>query len=363
MKEELIKIDLVKLIPDTHKKFSIADLSSLGALGSSLCQFIQSIAKPGGEGIYKVTFPQGFSNMALSKFKDENAFMGSGMVDGSFKQARLTKMFGDPTQMFIAMALVSIQSKINEIGEMQREILDFMYEKEEAKLSGNLKLLNKAVEDYKLNRENQSFIDQMRNQVGNIKREASQSEELYQEQIRRIIETDDPIHVISKANELVNKLRRNMRNFHFAFYVRNYAEFLEVFLHENFTEENLNHVRDCFIADMDAYDRQYLKCYEWAKHYLESAIGHIISPALKGFDEAYAKVLSHVPLHLDRYFNADAEKYVSKDTQLQRISQDKESGLVTFVDSIKQIKLLQDEPVDLYIEGDRVYIAEGKEEE
>lgn len=362
MEEALIKIDQVGIIPDTCKAIPISDFSSLGAAGSSLRQFVQSIAKPGGEGIYKVTFPQGFNDMTLSKFKNENAFIGSGMVDGSFKQARLTQMFGDPTQVFIAMALMSLQSKLNEINEMQREILDFMFDVEEAKLAGNLTIINKSVEDYKLNNENQSFNKQMLVQVGNIKREASQSEELYKKQILKIIETEDSFHAISKANDLVNKLRRNMRNYHLAFYIRSFTEFLEVFLMENFSEKNLNYVRDRFIAEKNAYDNQFRKCYTWSKQYLESAIGHGISPALKSFDEAYAKILSHVPFHLDRYFSADANKYISADTQLKQISTDKESGTGAFIDSIKLIKRLQDKPVEMYIEGEIVYISDEKGE-
>lgn len=362
MEEALIQIDQVEIIPDTHKEIPVSDFSSLGAAGSSLHQFVQSIAKPGGEGIYKVTFPKGFSDMTLSKFKNEDAFMGSGIMDGSFKQARLTQVFGDPTQIFIAMALMSIQSKLNEINEMQHEILDFMFDVEESKLAGNLSVLNKTIDDYKLNKENRSFIKQMLAQIGNIKREASQSEELYKTQILKIIETEDSFHAISKANDLVNKLRRNMRNYHLAFYIRSYTEFLEVFLIENFSEKNLNHVRDRFIAEKKAYDKQYLECYEWAKHYLDSAVGHGISPFLKGFDKAYEKVLIHVPFHLDRFFSADAEKYVSTDTQLERISTDKKCGTGTFVDSIKRIKRLQEEAVELYIDGEKVYMVDGKDE-
>lgn len=364
MEDALVKVEKVELIPDTYREIPATDFSSLGAAGSSLHQFVQSIARPGGEGIYRVTFPQGFKNMTLSKFNDEQAFMGSGLVDGSFKQARLNQIPCDPTQMFIAMALMSISSKLSEISAVQREILSFMFDVEESKLAGNLNILNKMVEDYKLNSGNQTFLDHMLEQAGNIKREAAQSEELYKKQILNILDTKaDSIHVVSEANDKVNKLRRNMRDYHLAFYIRSYTEFLEVFLINNFSEENLSHVQDCFLSEKAEYDALYSKCYEWAKKYMNSAIGHhIAAPALKGFDEGYAKVLSHIPGGLDRHFTADAQKYVSAETQLKRISKDKKSGTMEFMDSIKQMKKLQNEPVEMYLEGETVYIADGKEE-
>ena len=363
MEDALMKVEKVELIPETHREIPDSDFSSLGAAGSAFRQFAQSIGRPGGEGIYRLTFPHGFSDMTLSKFKNENAYMGSGLVEGSFKQARLNQISADPTQMFIAMALMSIQSKLNEIGEMQREMFDFMLDVEETKLTANLNTLNKMIDDYKLNSANQVFINQLLAQVGNIKREVSHGEELYKKQIEKIIATEDTLHVVSSANDLVNKLRRNLRDYHLAYYVRSYAEFVEVFLIRNFTEENLKHIRERFISEKDAYDEVYSESYKWSEKYLRSAIGQkVAAPVLKGIDEVYEKGLSHLPFHLDRFFKADADKYVPIETQLEQISKDEDSGTEAFADSIKQMEFIQKEPVEMYLEGEKVYIANGKEE-
>ncbi len=300
--------------------------------------------------------------MKLSKFKNENAFMGSGVMDGSFKQARLTQVAPDPTQMFIAMALVSIQSKLNEISETQREILNFMFDKEEAKLAGNLKVLNQTVDDYKYNSDDISYKKHMLSHVGNIRREASQSEELYKKQVFQILLSDKTFHTVGKANDLVNKLRKYLQNYHLAFYIRTYTEFLEIFLIGNFSEENLIHIRDRFIAEKEAYDKQYLECCKWTKNYLESAFGQSFSPILNDIDELYAKAFSHVPGHLDRFFKADASKYVSTDTQIKKLSVYKKSGTAPFIDSINRIKRLQNDPVELYIKDKEVYIVDEKVE-
>ena len=362
MEDALIKIEQVELIPETHKEAPISDFSSLGAAGSSLHQFVQSIARPGGEGIYKVTFPKGFSDMTLSKFKNENVFMGSGITGRSFKQARLTQIPANPTQVFIAMALINIQNKLNEINEMQHEMLDFMYDVEEAKLMGNLSDLNKLVDDYKRNSDNQTFLNHMLDQVGSIKNDASKSEHLYKKKIQDILETEDSFHGTRKANDQVNKLRRFLRNYHLAFYIRSYTEFLEIFLIKNFSEANLTHVRERFITEKAAYDELYANCYEWSKKYLGTAIDRKTSSFFKKWDDLYAKAASHLPGHFERYFSADAEKHVSVNTQMERISQDKEGGTTAFVESIKRIERLQNQPVIMYLKGDNIYIESGKEE-
>lgn len=360
-KEALIKIEQVNLIPDTHKEIPVPDLSSLGAAGSSVKQFVQSIAKPGGEGIYKVTFPNGFKDMTLSKFNGEDAYLGSGMMDGSFKQARLNQISCDPTQMFVAMALMSIQSKLNEIQETQQEILNFMFDVQEAKLAGNLQILNDAVDDYKQNSDNETFKKQMLTQVGNIKREASQGEKLYEKQIRTILDIPNSIHMVSGANKYANKLRKNLRNYHLAFYIRSYAEFLEVFLIGNFSEDNLSHLRGRFLSEGKAYSKLYTECYTWAEKYLHSAIGKKIAPLLKGFDGLYEKGLNHLPGCFGRFFKADAEKYEDSHIQLEHIQQDKEGGTTEFVESLIKMVSLQKGPVDIYFEDGKLYIAENEE--
>ena len=361
MEDALIRIEQVNLIPDIYKGVPVSELSSLGTIGSSLHQFVQSIARPGGEGIYKVTFPKGFEDMTLSQFHGEDAYMGSGVTDGSFKQARLKQLSADPTQVFVAMALISIQKKLNTIQETQQEILNFMFDVQETKLAGNLKVLNKTVEDYKYNCENESFIRQMLAQVGNIKREASQSEELYKKQIISIINTPESIHLVSKANDLMNKLCRDFRNYHLAFYTRSYTEFLEVFLMKNFTESNLQHLRERFTVEKNTYNEFYLRCYRWAEKYLNSAFGKKLAPFLRGFDELYAKGLSHVPGHLDRFYKADAYRYESAPIQLTRIKQDEECGITAFEESIAKMLLLKNESVELYVEDGKLYIADDME--
>ena len=108
---ELAKIEQVEMVPATHNPVPVADLPSLGVAGESLQQLIQSIKAPGGEGIYRVTFPKGFDG-TLSRFKNEDAFLGSGISDGNMAQARLNQIHIDPTQMFMAFALMNIQNRL-----------------------------------------------------------------------------------------------------------------------------------------------------------------------------------------------------------------------------------------------------------
>lgn len=135
-----------ELISTNFKTVSISDVPSLGAIGSAIHNFVGSQSKVGGEGIYKVTFPGGFDG-TLSKFKNENAFLGSGISNEKMAQARLTQVHFDPTQMFIAFALMGIQYQLGEIQATQQEILNFLANQEESKLKGYLTTLNDAIEE------------------------------------------------------------------------------------------------------------------------------------------------------------------------------------------------------------------------
>ncbi|WP_329885830.1 hypothetical protein [Pseudoramibacter faecis] len=346
-----------ELISTNFKIVSISDVPSLGAIGSAIHNFVGSQSKVGGEGIYKVTFPGGFDG-TLSKFKNENAFLGSGISNEKMAQARLTQVHFDPTQMFIAFALMGIQYQLGEIQATQQEILNFLANQEESKLKGYLTTLNDAIEECQINWNNKDFVEQKKKEISQIKTGVNSSENFYKKEIEDILSTPNLPHTMSKANKVIQKLIRDIRDYHLAFYVKNYTMYFETILTENFSKENLGLISDRFQKNTDDYLQLIKHTKDWISDYLGSSIDYAFGRVYRWADSVCEKASHKIPADVDKIYTNDKEKYVSKETQMERIEQDEDPGITMFSKSMFKIETLHDRQVVFYVEGDNVYLPE-----
>lgn len=355
-------VELVDLtedeIPKDYYKVSVDDLSSLGLAGDSLQKFIQTGVKPGGEGIYKVTFPEGFEGTSLSHFKDEDAYLGSGIKDGKMTQARLRQVTFDPTETFMAFALMSIQHKLNEISEVQHEILDFLYAEKESELSGDLKLLDQVLEDYKFNWNDDESVKHDLMQVANVKKDALQNVDLYRSQINEIKDAPVLPHAMIAANKQITKMQRFMQNYHSAVYIYAYSIYIEDLLLKKFDDANISNVRNRLENEAKDYSVFIQECFDWINRYLTSSIDYAIGPAYRGFDKVYESILKRIPSHFDfdKVFAGDHDKFLSADERLKKSEHDKNSDINVFANALDEIEYLKQNQLQMYIKGNNMYI-------
>lgn len=344
-------------IPKNYYKVSVNDLSSLGLAGDSLQKFIQTGVKPGGEGIYKVTFPEGFDG-SLSHFKNEDAYLGSGIKDGKMAQARLRQVTFDPMETFMAFALMNIQHKLNEISEVQHEILDFLYAEKESELSGDLKLLDQVLDDYKYNWNDDESVKHDLMQVAAVKKDALSSVDLYKSQINEIKNAPILPHPMIAANKQIVKMQRFMQNYHSAIYIYAYSIYIEDLLLKKFDAANISNVRDRIENEAEDYREFIQECFDWIDKYLSSSIDYAIGPAYRGFDKVYESVLKRIPsqFDFDKLFAGDHDRFLSVDERLKKSEHDKNSGVNVFADALSEIDYVKQNQLQMYIKGNNMYI-------
>ena len=372
MGNELIEVPMeVELLDTTIEKVQAAgyvavpftEISSYGLVGNELLKMVETIRTPGGEGIYRVTFPKGASE-TLSKFKDENAFFGAIRADKGFGgQARLTQLSFNPEQVFMAIALMDISIKLQEILETQKIMLEFLYAKEEAKIYGNFSMLNEAIQNYRYNWDQEKYIDQNIGLVRNIKNDMYKSIDLSKRQIQDILATPDDLHFVKSAGKKVQRLVRLIRNYHDAQYLLSYATFFETLLLKNFREENLDNIRNTLIAHANEYRALYQKSSSWAEHYITSSVNYKVAPVLFATDKMFEKGLKKIPIGLDKPYGAESELYRPVEEQVAPFGRYKETGTSVFAEEVKKINTINNCEVDMYIDGDNVYLLEDASNE
>lgn len=339
----------------------ISDLASLGLVGENLSDFINMNIKPGGEGLYMVRFPEGF-NGTLSHFKHENAYMGSGIKDRRMAQARLTQVPFDPMKMFVAIAFLNIQQKLNEISETQHEILEFLQAEKESELSGAIVSINEIFQDLPLNWDKKDFISQKISVVGDIKREIQNNVSLYYRQIHATMDTLNLPHVVAVANKKISKLLRDVRNYHNSVYILAYATYIETILLGNFNKDNLQNIVGRLDSYKDKYDHTIDKCHKWISGYLGSSVDYKVAPGLKALDDGFATLLKRAPFDFDKLYSADSEQYVDVKTQTKRLDSISSGSISKFAESVKQIDYIHNDLSEIYVDADNIYIPERKEE-
>ena len=366
MKNDMIKVPMEVELLDTTKEELVAsgysavpfaEISSYGLVGSELLKMAETIKTPGGEGIYRVTFPKGACG-TLGQFKDEKAFFGTISTGKGFgNQARLTPVSFSPEQVFMAIALMDISNKLQEILKSQKRIEELLFAKEEAIITGNFSALSEAIESYKYNWDQQIFVDQNLGLIGEIKLKMYESIDLYKHQIENILTIPNDLHRMNTAGEKVQELYRLVGNYCHAVYVLSYATFFETLLHRNFREKNLNNIKKTINNYAQEYRRVYKRSIKWAEDYLTSPLSYKIRPVLFALDDAYVQVIK-LFRHDGGAFEVEREYYRPVEQQLEPFQQFKNIGTSVFLEKIENINTINNHRVDMYIDEENVYYLE-----
>ena len=101
----------------------------------------------------------------IGNLKAANGGVGGGL-------ARMTQIPLDPTMLCMAVAIMTVEKKLEAIHQAQKDILAFLELKEQAKLKGNLNALADVLNNYKFNWDNDKYKDHKHLLVQEIKREA-----------------------------------------------------------------------------------------------------------------------------------------------------------------------------------------------
>ena len=160
-KSEIVQaINNVELLPSVierkevsnrnYTKLPLAKLSTLGVAFEQLIPALQnsilSNSDAGGTDILlKATLPPGGR---LAAFSDGSGLLGTVLNENNqiMGQARLTPVMGksklnpialNPAMILMAATLMSIDKKLDSIQEIQKEIIEFLEQKEKAKIRGN----------------------------------------------------------------------------------------------------------------------------------------------------------------------------------------------------------------------------------
>ncbi len=372
--ENLAEQDIISFLPVAPDEpvdkasFHVFPLEKINTLGVAFQPMVSAVTYffggKGGSGLYYANthggsmFKKKGTNYYITSMSSETGGVGGGQAD-------LMQLPFDPTMACMAMALMNIEKKLDDIQQMQQEMMDFLKDQERAKIRGNINTLVDVITNYKFNWDNEKYKTNKHILVQDIKRDAEQSLQLYGEQINREMEEKNPVHNDHEIKVRLRKITDLFKDFQLAQYQFAFASFLEVMLLENFDKDYLDSVEKR-IGDLSMQYRElYTNCYNQIEGMAKNSLESILTEGFAFFSKNAGKAIAKVPVinkaPVDKALILAGDKVgqwteEKNDKMMQELIAASENCTAPFVQSIEDLQQIYNRPMKLLFDRDNFYL-------
>lgn len=345
------------------QSYPIEKAAALGVAFKPLSQLASFSASGGKSGFYFV------NTYGKEMFKSGSQFIGNlkaadGGVGGGI--ARLTQIPIDPTLLFMSVAIMAVEKKLDVILEVQKEMLAFLEMKEEAKLKGNLNALSDVLNNYKFNWDNDKYKGHKHILIQDIKREAEQSIILYSERLAKALNKKNFFHNDQEVKSTLTKTINGLNDYQLALYLFSFSSFLEVMLLENFDTNYLNSIANKILEYSDNYSTLYGMCAEKINNDSNTSLeGHALK-GLSRLSRSAGKIVEKIPVisksqldeNLIKASDALHEINTKRTESVMFLLADSQTNYVnSFVENIHIVDDLYNKSARLMFDSENIYIG------
>lgn len=272
-------LDEVRREIQTHEciSFPVGKLSSLGAGVSSLIPAFRTATSTVDVNM------QGLFRVANASSGDVLKMASDGTYWGAMKTAQKTSKMAkfaqagpisekistvapiNPATIMMAAALMSIEQKLDEIAETQKQILEFLENEREAKIEGDVETLQSIIAKYKNSWDDPLFISSNHKLVIDIQRSARQSINSLIKEIDSLLKSRQMITVQAQVKAKMGILLKKFEYYRLAVFNFSLASMIEVMLSGNFREAYINEVR----SEINRITDSYRESFEKGSYFLE----------------------------------------------------------------------------------------------
>ena len=274
---ELIDTDIEVELDDTPG-FSLADLGPIGAAIAALpapARSIIQIVNMQAKDVFHIVDENGnfVDPSKLFHFKK-----GPGLVasykdkKGLLHQCRLIKANApisqaiamppfNPMTLVMATMIFEISNKLDDLLAVQREMYDYLKDRDRAALRADLQSLYNMMEDARFHWDSERFKSSRLNDVQRIKAGAEKTIIAQRAQIERKNGKLKALHASPDVKRTTGSLIESFKEYRLAIYIYAFSSFLETLLLENFDREYLATVYRRIEGHANDYRLFYTKAY------------------------------------------------------------------------------------------------------
>lgn len=383
---------VVKIQPDqlaAYKKVPLAGLASLGTAFAQLPEgartVVQTVTKNVAtkETLFVGVNPkgvQGFlradANGTVGNIMQVNA-QGKQVIAGRMRfkaidqlpveESVSTVMPIDPMMMVVAVALMTIEKKLDGIQESVEEVLQFLKLEKQSSQRGNLNMLAEIMDDYKLNCQNEQFCLSRSQAVLSIKKDAHRDILFYQEQIATEQQKQKTLHGAKDSQQLLDSVSYQFAEYQLACHLYAYSSFLDVMLQRTFDKAILDGVTEKMLSLAKRYEALYTDCHSQIAKYqrstIEAQIVGGIGIAAKGLGKAIAAVpvIRDGPVDEALISAGDSIGKFNRETvqrKIQAFEAFEADRMAPFIENLQTANLLYNEENAMITDGVHLYLLQ-----
>ena len=382
---ECLSIELVPNIEeagfndDRYTKIPFGQLASLGVGLSGIGVMAQTVMASGGAGSGEVLYRIANSDTAkgtLQMIKGQpGATYGTYMQDGVFSNRAVFEQVAgsgaaqtvpiDPTAIFMAAALASINMKLDAIQATQQEMFDYVKQRDESEMRADLVFLTDVFNTYKDSWNNDLYVQNHHAQALTCKRHAMANIDFYRQEIVAKTNEKDLLHSDKKVEKKQEELERYFKDYQMALTMYAFSSFMDVLLSKNFEKNYLDYISETIREYSYKYRELYTDCYNrvaiYANQSVDSMVRKGLSKASKATGQGVAKAplinktelennLLQVSVKLKEY---DADK---REETLNALAENSSASVMPYVETIDNLNRFHNEPMDVMFDKEYVYI-------
>ena len=382
---ECLSIELVPNIEeagfndDRYTKIPFGQLASLGVGLSGIGVMAQTVMASGGAGSGEVLYRIANSDTAkgtLQMIKGQpGATYGTYMQDGVFSNRAVFEQVAgsgaaqtvpiDPTAIFMAAALASINMKLDAIQATQQEMFDYVKQRDESEMRADLVFLTDVFNTYKDSWNNDLYVQNHHAQALTCKRHAMANIDFYRQEIVAKTNEKDLLHSDKKVEKKQEELERYFKDYQMALTMYAFSSFMDVLLSKNFEKNYLDYISETIREYSYKYRELYTDCYNrvaiYANQSVDSMVRKGLSKASKATGQGVAKAplinktdlennLLQVSVKLKEY---DSDK---REETLNALAETSSASVMPYVETIDNLNRFHNEPMDVMFDEEYIYV-------
>lgn len=199
-----------------------------------------------------------------------------------------------------------------------------------------------------------------------IKKEAEAKIVFYREQIIAKVNKKFLIHSDQTVNKQLQAVQDQFKDYQLALYTLAFSSFLDVMLVGNYDKEYLSGISEKLDDYSMKYRELYTQCYEEISGYSSTSIQSSLLKGLSKTTKAVGKIVERIPVvgdtQADETLIAAGEKLGDIGTekirkQMSQLIERQSNFVRPFIDNIDTVNRLNNNPVQLLVDKDNLYIA------
>lgn len=358
----------------------IAELATLGTAVSSLLPAFRTITETTtihADGLYRLANESVGDVLKAAK---DGTFWGSfKTAEGNSKFVKLQEanmapatttavMPLDPATMMIAVALFSIEQKMNHILEMEKQILSFLQIEKESKIEADMEMLTSTLKKYKYDWNNEHFIASSHKLTMDIQRSSRGHMLSYQKAVSEMLNAKKCVISQSKVNDMLDDLLKKFKYYRLSLYIFSMASFMEVMLSGDFKEIKLRSVQEDIEKQSLLYRDTFDQCSAYLEKMSDLAIDTTIAKGIGTAGKAVGKLIENIPVlkegPVDEFLQESGDHLKKDAARMERKAAESfaalsNPGVGVFVEKMNDMIQIYTRTENIYFDKEMIYLVAG----